>query len=816
MNPPIERVAVLGAGTMGAAIAAHAANAGLPVLLLDVVPRELTPAEEKKGLTLESPVVRNRVVREGLERIGKIKPASFMSHAARRLVSVGNFDDDLERLAEVDWIVEAVVERLDVKRQLMARIDAVRSAGTIVTTNTSGLPIASIAEDLSDDFRRNFFGTHFFNPPRYMKLLEIIRGEEADPLAVSAFAEFANRTLGKGVVFCKDTPNFIGNRVLSVHGSYVMDYAPEHGYRFEEVDAVTGPLIGRPKTATFRLQDLVGIDVAAFVGKNLYRLIPDDPHREVLASPRIEQVIGGLIERGQLGNKSRAGFYRKTKGPGGKPAFEVLNPETFEYQPRQKVAFPALAEVAGIPRLGERLRALFDDKYLGEEGGSGDRGARLAWAATSQLLGYAAAVAEDIAYDLTTIDDALRWGFGYEVGPFELWDRLGVADTVERMEEGGIEVAEWVKEMLFAEIGSFYRVQDGEVTGSYDWRTKAYADAGVDEHHLEVANLRRAAEPVATGASASLHDMGDGVLLLEFHSKMNAIDDDLVAMLVEARSQLDSDAYYGLVIGNDGANFSVGANLEQVATAALEGDFEGIGHAAGALQSALEAFRYGSKPVVAAVHGMALGGGAEIALGASRIVAHAESYVGLVEAGVGLLPAGGGLKELVRRLVSPAMERRENDPLPLAQKALENAAMAKVSTSAAEARELGFLGPHDRIVMNRDHLLYEAKQEVLQMGADGYLPPPPPAIYAGGRDLLAALKIVVWSLKMAGYASEHDALVAEKIAWVIAGGDLSAPAWVSDDYFLKLEREAFAELVATDKTQARIKHMLETGKPLRN
>ena len=815
MNQSIERVAVLGAGTMGAAIAAHVANAGLPVLLLDMVPRELLPAEAKKGLTLDSPAVRQRIARDGLARIKKIKPASFMSRAAQRLVSLGNFDDDLERLGDVDWIVEAVVERLDIKRQLLARVDAVRSAGTVVTTNTSGLPIVSIAEGLSDDFRQHFFGTHFFNPPRYMKLLEIIRGEEADPLAVSSLAEFATRTLGKGVVFCKDTPNFIGNRVLSIHGSFVMDYALEHGYRFEEVDAVTGPLIGRPKTATFRLQDLVGIDISAFVGKNLHRLIPGDAHRDVLLSPRIEKVIGGLIERDRLGNKSKAGFYRKTRGPGGKPAFEVLNPETFEYEPQRKVAFPALAEVSKIRDLGERLRALFDPKFLGE-GEAGDRGARLAWASTSQLLGYAAAVAEEVAYDLTSIDNAVRWGFGWELGPFELWDRLGVAETVERMEEGGIDVADWVKEMLFAEIETFYRVDNGEVTGTYDWHAKAYADTGIDEHQLTVAAIRRDGEPVASNASASLHDMDDGVLLLEFHSKMNAIDDDLVEMMVEARRQLDSDAYYGLVIGNDGPNFSVGANLKNVGMAALGGDFDGIKQAIGALQSALQAFRYGSKPVVAAVHGMALGGGAEIALGASRIVAHAESYIGLVEAGVGLLPAGGGLKELVRRVVSPAMQIKEGDPLPLAQKVLETVAMAKASTSAAEAKELGFLGPNDRIVMHRDHLLYEAKQEVLQMVSDGHIAPQPSSVYAGGRDLLAALKIVVWSLQQAGYASEHDALVAEKVAWVIAGGDLSKPAWVPDDYFLQLERDAFAELVATEKTQLRIKHMLETGKPLRN
>ncbi|MEM7585619.1 MAG: 3-hydroxyacyl-CoA dehydrogenase/enoyl-CoA hydratase family protein [Acidobacteriota bacterium] len=810
MNYPIERVAVLGAGTMGAAIAAHVANAGLPVLLLDIVPRELTPKEEKKGLTLEHPSVRNRIASDGLARIAKLKPASFMSKAARRLVRVGNLEDDLGQLAKVDWIVEAVVERLDIKRDLMARIDEVRRPGTLITTNTSGLPIASIAEGRSDDFRRHFFGTHFFNPPRYMKLLEIIRGDEADPLAVSALAELANRQLGKGVVFTRDTPNFIGNRIMSIHGSFVIDYAIEHGYRFEEVDAVTGPLIGRPKTGTFRLQDLVGIDVSAFVGKNLHDLIPGDSYRDVLRSPRLEKLIGGLMERGRLGNKTRAGFYRKSKGPDGKRIFEVLNAETFDYEPSQKVAFEAVGAVRKIEDLGERLRALFGEQF------SEDRGARLAWAATRQLLDYSAASAKEIAYDLVSIDKAVRWGFSYELGPFELWDRLGVAETVERMEEEGLEVAEWVKEMLFAEIETFYRVENGEVTGYYDWQTKAYADLHADEDHIEVAGLRRASEPIASNPSASLHDLDDGVLLLEFHSKMNAIDDDLVAMMVEARKQLESDAYYGLVIGNDGPNFSVGANLVNVGKAAMAGEIDGIKQATAAFQNALQGLRFGSKPVVAAVHGMALGGGAEVALGASRIVAYAESYFGLVEAGVGLLPGGGGLKELVRRIITPAMAIKEADPLPLAQKVLEGVAMAKTSTSAAEARELGFLSSHDRIVMNRDHLLHEAKQEVLSMVADGYLPPQPASLYAGGRDLLAALKIIPWSMVQAGFASEHDALVAEQVAFVIAGGDLSSPGWVSEDYFLELEREGFAALVSTEKTQARIRHMLETGKPLRN
>ncbi len=810
MEHSIKRVGVIGAGTMGAAIAAHVANAGLPVLLLDIAPGELSPAEEKKGLTLDHPKVRNRIVTDGLRRIEKLKPASFMGQKARQLVGTGNLEDDFQKLADCDWIIEAVVERLDVKRELMERIDQVRGEHTLVTTNTSGLPIGQISEGRSAGFRRHFFGTHFFNPPRYMHLVEIIRGDEADPIAVSGLADLIIRKLGKGVVFCKDTPNFIANRLLSVHGSFVIEYGLENGYRIEEVDALTGPLIGRPKTATFRLQDLVGIDVSYHVASNLYEQIPKDPYSEVLRAPNVTRVIDGLLERGRSGNKTGSGFYRKTKGKGGKKQYEVLDPETFEYGPAQDVQIASLAAASKIRDLGPRLRAILDDEWRN------DRGARLVWAVVGHFLGYAADVARDISYDLASVDRAVRWGFGYDVGPFELWDLLGVEETAARMEASGIEVADWVKEMLFAEIDSFYRHDGGWVTGYYDWNSQTYADLLYDEQHLKVEDLRKAQAPLASNGSASLLDLGDGVLLLEFHSKMNAIDDDIVAMMGRAREFLTDEAYYGLVIGNDGPNFCVGANLQNVGQAALAGDFEGIQEGSKAFQNALQAFRFGSKPVVAAVHGMALGGGAEIALGVPRIVAHAESYIGLVEVGVGLVPGGGGLKELVRRQISPGMEKAESDPLPGAQKALETVAMAKVSGSAAEARELGFLGPQDRIVMLRDHLLYEAKQEVLSMHAEGYLPAAPAPVYAGGRDLLAALEVAVWSLEQAGYASEHDALIARKIAFILTGGDASQPRWISEEDFLRLERETFAELVATEKTQARIRHMLETGKPLRN
>ena len=810
MEYPIKRVAVLGAGTMGAAIAAHVANAGLPVLLLDMAPTSLDSGEEKKGLTLESRAVRDRIVKQGFDRIRKLKPASFMDKKAERLVELGNYEDDLPRLAQMDWIVEAIIEKLEPKRQLLARVDEHRRLGSVVTTNTSGLPIASICEGLSDDFRQHFFGTHFFNPPRYMKLVEIIRGDEADPLKVSALAEFIVEQLGKGVVFCKDTPNFIGNRIASVHGTFAIEYSLENGYRLEEVDALTGPLIGRPKTATFRLQDLVGIDIAWYVAQNLYERIPKDPYTEVLQAPNARRVIEGLIERSWLGKKTGHGFYRKVKGKGGKPSFEVLDPETFEYGPTQPVEFEALAAAGKIRDLGERLGTLLSDDWRD------DRGARFVRALIAHFLGYAADVAQEISYDIVSIDRAMRWGFSYEVGPFELWDRLGVERTAEMMEEAGVEVAEWVKEMLFAEVDNFYRKEDGWVTGYYDWTNQAYTDLLYDERHIRVADLHKTAEPLAGNRSASLHDIGDGVLLLEFHSKMNAIDDGVVEMMGTALEHLESDAFYGMVIGNDGANFSVGANLKFVGETALAGNIDAIREATEALQQALQKLRYSTKPVVAAVHGMALGGGCEIALGTDRIVAHAESYFGLVEAGVGLVPGGGGLKELVRRVISPVVAQEQGDPLQAANRLLQMVGMAKTSTSAPEAREMGFLSSQDRVVMHRDHLLSEAKQEVLSMVADGYLPSPPAKLWAGGRDLFAALDIAVWSLVQGGFASEHDALVARKVAWILAGGDLSAPTWVNEDYFLALERDAFAELVATEKTQARIRHMLETGKPLRN
>jgi len=811
MTQKIKQVAVIGAGTMGAGIAAHVANGGLPVLLLDIVPDTLTAEEEAKGLTLDDPVVRNRIVRAGFERTKKARPASFMGQAAEQRVTLGNVEDDFDQLAQADWIIEAIIEKLEPKQQMMARIEVVRRPDSIVSTNTSGLPIASISEGRSDDFKQHFLGTHFFNPPRYLKLVELIPSPQTGPAVQETIAEFIETMLGKGVVYCKDTPNFIGNRLFSIGNSFAVNYALENGYSIAEVDNLTGPLIGRPKTATFRLLDLVGIDVAAYVAHNLHDLIPHDPYREILRAAKLEKVLGGVIERGWLGNKAGQGFYKQSKDAEGNRVFLTLNPDTFEYEMPQKVRFASVGAVRKIEDLGKRLTALLDPQW------QEDRGAQYVRALLSYELAYASACAQEIAHDLKSIDDAVRWGFAFEAGPFQIWDLLGVAKTAEMIEAEGQTVAEWVKTMLAAGCETFYRTENGRVTGYYNWHKKAYVDMPANPKEIKVDDLRSTGRELVRNDSASILEMGQGVLLLEFHAKMNALDEEIIKMMQQANQLLaEDDSYVGLVIGNDGDNFCVGANLFLIGMAAQQGMIDQIDQMGRALQNVLLDFRYSPKPVVVAVHNRALGGGAEVVLGGSRVVAHAESYIGLVEVGVGLVPAGGGVTALVRRIISNGMQVKNTDPLPLAQQLFETIGMAKYGTSAAESRELGFLGPHDRIVMNRDQLLYEARQEVLHMVAEGYVPPAPAQLYAGGRDLKAALKMGVWLMQQAHYISEHDKLIGDKLAHIIAGGDLSGAQWVDEQYFLGLERDAFNALAATEKTQARIWHMLQEGKPLRN
>jgi 3-hydroxyacyl-CoA dehydrogenase len=807
MEYAINRVAVIGAGTMGAAIAAHLANVGIPAYLLDIVPRELTAKEEAKGLTLDHPAVRNRIVNEGWERCVKARPANLFAKDVAGRVTLGNLEDNFDWLGEVDWIIEAIVERLDIKQQLMERIEKVRGSTCVVSTNTSGIPIKDIADGRSDEFKAHFLGTHFFNPPRYLKLLEVIPHEMTLPEIVEFMKEFGTRTLGKGVVVCKDTPNFIANRFISVVGAYVISYALDNGYTIEEVDSLTGPIIGYPKTATFRLNDLVGIDVMAHVSNNLYPAIAHDPHREVLKHEKITAMVQEMLERKWLGNKTNQGFYKRVKTEEGRQ-FWVLDPETMEYPPPTTPRFESVGKHKDVEDVGERIKRLCAED---------DRAARFIWDTTAFALNYAAIVIPEIADDIVSIDNANKWGFMHELGPFETWDALGVAESVEQMEADGMTVAPWVKQMLATGHASFYKKENGRLH-YYDPASRGYV-AVEDDPRAFVIEDARADEKriIAHNPSASLVDMGDGVLCLEFHSKMNALDTDIFDMAVRAREELDND-WVGLVIGNQGEHFSAGANLFIVAVAAQQGEWEQLEKAIKQGQDAFMAFHYSPKPVVSAPFGMVLGGGAEVTMSASAVCAAAESYIGQVEAGVGLVPSAGGCKELLRRVVSPvARDTPDANLLPFVQRIFETIAMGKVSSSAVEAQQWGFLTPADRIVMNQDHLLSEAKRMVLEMAASGYRPPVRgKEIWAMGANGLAALEIMAWGMKEAGYASEHDALVAQRTAYVLCGGKLARPQWVDPQYILDLEREMFLSLLGEQKTIDRIQHMLNTSSPLRN
>ncbi len=805
MSYTIRRFAVLGAGTMGAAIAAHLANAGYPVYLLDIVPKELTPEEEAKGLTLEHPEVRNRIVNAGLKRCLDAKPANFFVQDYVQRITTGNMEDNFDWVGEADWIIEAVVENLAIKQQLMARVDDVRKPDSIVSTNTSGLPIRAIAEGRSESFRAHFLGTHFFNPPRYLKLLEVIPHEDTLPEVVEFVTDFGERMLGKGVVICKDTPNFIANRLFSIAAACTLGYALDHGYTVEEVDAITGPLIGRPKTATFRLSDLVGLDVAAHVSQNLYELIPHDEYREVLRHPKAAALSAAMLERGWLGNKAGQGYYKPVTTDEGKREYWPLDLETLEYRPPTKPRFESVGEYKDVEDLGERLRGLVS---------ADDRAGQFIWATLSFTLSYAASRVPEISDDIVSIDNAFKWGFSHEMGPFETWDTLGVKETVERMERDGTEVAPWVKEMLAAGHASFYKRENGRVF-YYDPASKDYRLLE-PKPNIILRDLKSQGKLIDRNMSASLIDLGDGVACVEFHAKMNALDPGMFTMMRTALERVDTD-FEGLVIGNQGEHFCVGANIFNLAVAAQQGMFDQLEEAVRTMQDLMQEMRFFHKPVVVAPFNMTLGGGAEVAMAGSRICAAAETYMGLVEVGVGLIPAGGGCKELIRRILSPAMKTQNADPLPFLQRVFETIALAKVSTSAEESRQMGFMTEADRVVMNRDHLLAEAKKMVLQLADNGYHPPVRGKnCYAAGRDALAALRLAVYQMHEGGYASDHDAKIANKLAYVLCGGELSSPQWVDEQYILDLEREAFLSLCGEPKTLERIWHMLQTGKPLRN
>jgi 3-hydroxyacyl-CoA dehydrogenase len=776
----IRRVAVLGAGTMGAAIAAHAANAGLTVDLLDLDPE---------------------VARAGFERMLAARPAALASPRLANSIRLGNFEEHLDRLGSADWVVEAVVERLEPKRELLARVEKVVGPRAVVTSNTSGLPLASVAEGRSEEFRRRFLGTHFFNPPRYLKLVELIPTADTDPEVLERMRAFVERVLGKGAVVAKDTPNFIANRLGSFAGMHDVRYALDHGYAIEEVDALTGPLVGRPKTATFRLFDQVGLDVMVGVAGNLHELAPTDESREVLGAP---EPLRRMLEAGRLGNKTGGGFYRRAVREG-QTVFDVLDLETLDYRPAAKPDLPIVAAAREHDDLGARLRFLL-------EAATDDRGARYLRDTLLPSLGYAARRVPEIADSLVEVDRAVEWGFGYELGPFRTWDAIGVAEGVARMEALGIEVAGWVRELLAAGHQAFYR--DGEV---YSPLTRGYQPVPVDPEAIDLDRLKADGREVAGNASASLVDLGDGVLCFELHAPASAIDAGVVELGARALRELEDGDWVGMVIANQARNFCVGANLGEVGMAAYQGLYDQVGQAVKGLQEVLMGFRYAPRPVVAAPHGQTLGGGAEIVLHADLVVATLETYIGLVEVGVGVIPAGGGCKELLRRLVAPAMRAAPDAPvLPFVQRVFETVGLAKVATSAVEARELGFLEEHDVVVLNPDHQLAAAKREVLEL-ADAYQPPVREAsVYAAGLPVLAALEMGVQTLQWAGQASGHDGVVARHLARVLCGGELSQAQWVSEQHILDLELEAFLALLHEPKTMERIQALLMTGKPLRN
>jgi 3-hydroxyacyl-CoA dehydrogenase len=826
----INKVAVLGAGTMGARIAAHFANAGVPSYLLDLVPPGTDGA------------ARNRIAAAGLDAAKKSKPAAFMEPSLARFVTVGNFEDDLTKLAEVDWIIEAVVENLDIKRALLRKVEAVRKPGTIITTNTSGLPVGKIAEGFSEDFRRAWFGTHFFNPPRYMRLLEIIPTPEADRSAIDTIAQFSDVRLGKGVVIAKDTPNFIANRIGTFSVLNVMRLMQEMDLTIEEVDALTGQAVGWPKSATFRTIDLVGLDILGHVVGNMTR----NGGVEAGASPaaldersdlKLPDFYQQMLDRKWLGDKTKGGFYKKSGGREPSPADSgqpkederlALDWKTLEYHPRQKPKFPALDMAKHIEDTGTRLRTL-----LGLEGSGpqkNDKAGAFLWASLSDLWTYSANRVPEISDSIVEIDRAMRLGFDWELGPFELWDAAGVETTVARMKKEGQPVAANVEKLLAAGQKSWYADDAKTPSSRKYWQvaTGNWQPVEVPSGVWSVTVAKKSHGVVKKNSGASLVDIGDGVACIEFHSKMNSLGADIVSLIIQSlKPGGPGDAFDAFVITNDATNFSVGANLMLLLMSVQEEEWDEVDLAIRQFQGMTQAIKFSPKPVVSAPFGLCLGGGTEISLHAAARQPHAELYTGLVEVGVGLLPGGGGCKEMLLRAVDGAAGSRGKvsgealagsvEMLEAMKKAFEAIATAKVATSAHEARGLGFLSDSDRITMNRERVLSDAKTRALELARSGYEPPIPRTdIPAPGESLLAALKMGVHLMRQGDFITDYEVKLGGKIAEVLCGGNVTPGTPVSEQYILDLEREGFKSLCGEKKTQERIQFTLKTGKTLRN
>jgi 3-hydroxyacyl-CoA dehydrogenase len=807
MTRHIEKAVVLGAGTMGSRIAAHFANAGLPCILLDIVP---------PGLPADAPAAeRNKIVRAGLDAAKKSKPAAFFTAAPAEKIAIGNFDDDLARCSEADWIIEVVAENLEIKRKLLSRVALFRKPGAIVTTNTSGLPVHLIAEDMSEEFQRHWAGTHFFNPPRYLKLVEVIPGPKTSSDVIETLSEFCDRRLGKGVVVAKDTPNFIANRIGTFSMLNALRLMGTLGMTVEEVDACTGPAVGWPKSATFRTADLVGLDVLVHVVRNIYETAPNDESRE---SYKVPALVEEMAKRGWLGDKTGQGFYKKVKGAGEREIL-TLDVNTLEYRPRQKARFGSLEMGKAIEDTRERLRALVGPVL---EGQKGDKAQQFLWAGLSEMCLYAARRVPEISDNVVDVDRALRWGFGWELGPFEILDAVGVKAFAAQVEKEARALPPVIEKVLASGRQGFYESEKGTTT-VFDVLGGGAKKVEEPKGVIILKSLKDAGREIERNSGASLIDLGDGVVCCEFHAKMNAIGADLIAMLNKGLKRLDND-FEAMVIANQAVNFSVGANLMLVLVAAQEQEWDELHMAVKQFQNINLAIKYALKPVVAAPQGMALGGGCEVSLHSAKIQAAAEAYIGLVEVGVGLIPGGGGTKEMLIRANEHAAGGEDLDLFHALKPVFEAIAMAKVGTSAEECRDLGYLRREDGVSMNRDRLVGDAKDAALAMVRGGYKPlaaswqegAQTTQIKVLGEQFLAAAKLAIHMMLRGGYASEYDAHVSRKLANILAGGALSAPQLVSEQYVLDLEREAFVSLCGEKKTQERIAHTLKTGKPLRN
>ncbi|MDB9888231.1 3-hydroxyacyl-CoA dehydrogenase/enoyl-CoA hydratase family protein [Polaribacter sp.] len=801
MTRRIKKVAIIGSGIMGSGIACHFANIGVEVLLLDIVPRELNDKEKAKGLTLESKVVRNRLVNDALRTSLKSKPSPIYNQKFASRITTGNIDDDLHLIKDVDWIMEVVVERLDIKKMVFEKIEKHRTAGTLITSNTSGIPIKFMNEGRSEDFQKHFAVTHFFNPPRYLKLFEVVPGPNCDQAVTDFLMMYGDKFLGKTSVLAKDTPAFIGNRIGIFSIMNLFHIVKEMGLTIEEVDKLTGPVIGRPKSATFRTIDVVGLDTLVHTANGVKDNCPED---EMRAQFEIPAFVNQMMENKWLGSKTKQGFYKKSVNADGKKEILSLDLNTLEYRSKKRASFATLELTKTIDNVGDRFKVLVKGK---------DRAGEFYRKCLSALFAYVQNRVPEISDEIYRIDDGLRAGFGWEHGPFQIWNEIGVAAGVELMKAEGKEPAAWVTEMLEKGDTSFYTVKEG-ATYYYDIPAKAQIKKPGQDSFIILDNIRKSTE-VFKNSGVSLQDIGDGILNLEFRSKMNTIGGDVLTGLNRAIDIAEKD-FQGLVVGNQAPNFSVGANIGMIFMMAAEQEYDELNMAIKYFQDSMMRMRYSSIPTISAPHGMALGGGCEISLHADKVVAAAETYMGLVEFGVGVIPGGGGSKEMALR-ASDAFQKGDVE-LNLLQENFLTIGMAKVSTSAYEAFDLGLLQKgKDIVVVNKERQIATAKAHAKLMAESGYTQPVTRKdVKVLGKQALGMFLVGTDSMEHSKYISAHDQKIANKLANVMAGGDLSEPTLVSEQYLLDLEREAFLSLCTERKTLERIQHMLKTGKPLRN